>query len=284
MNKIIAFFYFFIPHPFNRLLRRLTGQKVAKSARIHIFSFIFAKHLKIGERSTISPFTFLKTSLLHIGNDVHIAPFVIVNAPILEGADFKVDEFSRIFPFCWLEPGEGIRIGKHVGIGGHTLIFTHGVWSNFLQGGPVNFGPVVLEDHVWIPWRVFIMPNVRIGKGSIIGANSTVTKNVPDHSLAAGSPAKLIKENINQGIDQANFYSRCDQVIKSYAEYCLRSGREIDITSEDVKFNDLNKSWGQGKKIEIDLDSSRFRTNTNYSPDFFIGFLRRYGIRVQPWH
>jgi len=283
MKKTLAIIFFFIPHPLNRLLRRLAGQKVAKSARIHIFSFIYAKHLEIGERTTISPFTFLKNSLLHLGNDVHIAPLVIVNAPIMKGADLIVGEFSRIFPFCWLEPGEGIQIGNHVGIGGHTLIFTHGVWSNYLQGGPVSFGPVKIEDGVWLPWRVFIMPNVKIGKGCIIGANSTVTKDVPEYSLAAGSPAKVIKENVNQGIDQANFNSRCDRVMKSYSEYCSRLGREVDLTFEDVKFNDQNISWGQGKKIEIDLNSSQFKINTSYSSDLFIAFLRRYGIRVRPW-
>lgn len=283
MQKLLAFLLFFVPHPLNRLLRSLTGQKVASTAKIHIFSFIYSRELQIGERTTISPLTFLKANRIACGSDVHIAPLSIVNGPFLKGSNISIGNFSRIFPFCWLEPGEGIQIGNHVGIGGHTLIFTHGVWSNYLQGGPVSFGPVIIEDHVWLPWRVFIMPNVKIGKGCIIGANSTVTKDVPEYSLAAGSPAKVIKENVNQGIDQANFNSRCDRVMKSYSEYCSRLGREVDLTFEDVKFNDQNISWGQGKKIEIDLNSSQFKINTSYSSDLFIAFLRRYGIRVRPW-
>jgi acetyltransferase-like isoleucine patch superfamily enzyme len=39
-----------------------------------------------------------------------------------------------------------------------------------------------------------IMPNVHIGKGSIIAANSVVTKDIPEHCVAAGSPAKIIKK------------------------------------------------------------------------------------------
>lgn len=40
------------------------------------------------------------------------------------------------------------------------------------------------------------MPGVTIGEGSVIAANATVTKSIPPHCLAAGSPAKVIKENI----------------------------------------------------------------------------------------
>lgn len=54
-------------------------------------------------------------------------------------------------------------------------------------------GPVVIEDNVWIGDKVSVMPNVRIGKSSIIAANSVVTKDVPPFSVVAGSPAKIIK-------------------------------------------------------------------------------------------
>ncbi|MGK8544483.1 hypothetical protein ACRS43_17685 [Enterobacter cloacae] len=40
---------------------------------------------------------------------------------------------------------------------------------------------------------VVVLPGVRIGQSSIIGANSVVTKNIPEHSIAVGNPAKVIK-------------------------------------------------------------------------------------------
>ena len=40
------------------------------------------------------------------------------------------------------------------------------------------------------------MPGVTVGEGSVVAANATVTKDVPPHSLVGGSPAKVIKENI----------------------------------------------------------------------------------------
>lgn len=54
-------------------------------------------------------------------------------------------------------------------------------------------GPVIIKDNVWIGESVAIMPGVTIGKNSIIGANSVVTSDVPENSVAAGVPAKVVK-------------------------------------------------------------------------------------------
>jgi hypothetical protein len=86
-----------------------------------------------------------------------------------------------------------VVIGDDTGIGGHCLIFTHGAWSNALDGYPVTYAPVTLGKSVWLPWRVFIMPGTTIGDGSVIGANSLVQGTIPPYSLAVGSPAKVIK-------------------------------------------------------------------------------------------
>lgn len=55
-------------------------------------------------------------------------------------------------------------------------------------------GPIIIGNNVWIGEKVCILPNVRIGDGAVIGANSVVTKDIPPHSVAAGSPAKVIKQ------------------------------------------------------------------------------------------
>ncbi len=84
-------------------------------------------------------------------------------------------------------------IGDDTGIGGHCLIFTHGSWLSALEGYPVTFAPVTLGKSVWLPWRVFVMPGATIGDGSVIGADSLVTGDIPPSSLAMGSPAKVIR-------------------------------------------------------------------------------------------
>lgn len=54
--------------------------------------------------------------------------------------------------------------------------------------------PIIICDDVWIGTGSIILPGVTIGKGSIVGAGSVVTKNVPAYSVVAGNPAKVIKQ------------------------------------------------------------------------------------------
>lgn len=56
--------------------------------------------------------------------------------------------------------------------------------------------PVVIGPRVWIGQDCLIMPGVEVGRGSIIGARSLVTKSVPPRALAAGSPARILREDV----------------------------------------------------------------------------------------
>lgn len=53
--------------------------------------------------------------------------------------------------------------------------------------------PVILEENVWLGLRVIVLPGVTIGKDSVVGAGSVVTKDIPPGCIAAGVPAKIIK-------------------------------------------------------------------------------------------
>lgn len=86
--------------------------------------------------------------------------------------------------------GNGVRIGRNVSIrdfnGAHVII----------NDTYKNYAPVRIGDHCWLCTGCTIMPGVTIGEGSVVAANSTVTKDVPPHSLVVGSPARVIKNNI----------------------------------------------------------------------------------------
>lgn len=58
----------------------------------------------------------------------------------------------------------------------------------------LNSNPVLIEENVWLGEGVAVLPGVRIGKNSIIGANSVVTKSIPENSIAVGAPAIIIKK------------------------------------------------------------------------------------------
>lgn len=58
---------------------------------------------------------------------------------------------------------------------------------------PLTAAPVHIKSGCWLGEKVTVMPGVTIGKKCIIGANSVVTHDIPDYSIAVGSPAKVIK-------------------------------------------------------------------------------------------
>lgn len=53
--------------------------------------------------------------------------------------------------------------------------------------------PVIIEDNVWIGGGAIILPNVTIGKNSVIGAGSVVTRSIPANCVAVGNPCRVIK-------------------------------------------------------------------------------------------
>jgi galactoside O-acetyltransferase len=57
-----------------------------------------------------------------------------------------------------------------------------------------TYGEIIIEDDVWIASNCVVTANTKIGKSSIIGAGSVVTKDVEPYSIAGGVPAKLIKK------------------------------------------------------------------------------------------
>lgn len=58
---------------------------------------------------------------------------------------------------------------------------------------PLSSKPIIIEDNVWLGEFVSVLPGVTIGKGTIVGANSVVSKDLPKYVIAVGSPAKPIK-------------------------------------------------------------------------------------------
>lgn len=53
--------------------------------------------------------------------------------------------------------------------------------------------PIIIEDNVWIGERCAILKGVRIGKGAVVGCNSVVTRDVPEYTIVAGNPARVVK-------------------------------------------------------------------------------------------
>lgn len=126
----------------------------------------------VGENSYIEqPFYFDHGYNIHIGNNFYSNTDLII-----------LDQ-------CPVTIGDHVFIGPRVGIFCATHPIDAMIRNLQLEGGK----PITIGNDVWIGGQVTINPGVTIGNDVIIGSGSVVTKDIPDHVIAAGNPCKVIR-------------------------------------------------------------------------------------------
>ena len=88
-----------------------------------------------------------------------------------------------------------ITIGKNVALA-HKVYLNTGGHDYSKASFDIFAKPIVLEDECWLTNDVYIAPGVTVGKGSIIGARSSVLKDVPENKICVGTPAVAIRNRI----------------------------------------------------------------------------------------
>ncbi|NEQ84737.1 MAG: acyltransferase [Moorea sp. SIO2I5] len=137
----------------------------------------------------------LEYSAIHIGDRSIIrssAMLISAQGKIKIGSDCSVN------PFCFLYGAGDLVIGNWVRIATHTVIVTSNYTFDDLDM-PIDLQPstkkgVIIEDDVWIGAGVRILDGCRIGKGSVIGAGTVLTKSVEPYSVVVGVPGKVIRK------------------------------------------------------------------------------------------
>ncbi|MFQ5456769.1 MAG: acyltransferase [Nitrospirota bacterium] len=147
-------------------LIQVTGRifVIKKNARINIGKCLIWKHVKFDMEGRNKD----QPAILEIGN------------------------LSTIGDRTEIHVAEKVSIGREVLIGWDCVIMDrnyHGI-----EDQEEKVSPVIIEDNVWIGCRSIILPGVKIGKGAVIGAGSVVTRDVHPKTIAAGNPAKNIRE------------------------------------------------------------------------------------------
>jgi acetyltransferase-like isoleucine patch superfamily enzyme len=185
------------------------------SRAMHFRSFIKKLHTRwisyefkeLGEFSIIDyPINLQGGKYILIGSKVVIEKGGILNAWDKYGKDNFIPQISignhtLIGEGFHITATNKIIIGNDVLIGKRVTITDNGhgkAEADLLDLPPIDRtlyskGPVIIENGVWIGDKVTILPNVKIGRNAIIGANSLITKDIPPNCVAGGVPAAVIK-------------------------------------------------------------------------------------------
>ncbi|MFH1496291.1 MAG: acyltransferase [Verrucomicrobiota bacterium] len=146
-----------------------------------------------------------------IGEDCYIAPSAVISgrpgralklgaASFVAGGAYVTDDVS-LGDHCTLNPyatlrgkitgGEGIRIGSYACLMGFNHGFTDTTRPIWQQ--PHTSRGITLGDDIWIGAHVSILDGVTVGSHSVLAAGAVVTKDVPDHAIVGGNPARIIR-------------------------------------------------------------------------------------------
>lgn len=134
-----------------------------------------------------------------MGPNAAIDEHVCIKYP--ERLSFGSDSF--IGRCSMIQASGGVEIGNDVIIGPYVKI-----WSsdhNFdrldvtIQKQGHSYAKVIIEDNVWVGTGVIILKGVTIGTGAVCAAGSVIVNNVPQYTVVAGNPAKVIRSRLKNG-------------------------------------------------------------------------------------
>lgn len=181
-RKLLQLIYnFFLARRFN--IKKLC---IHPSAKI-----IGPSNIQIGENFYAGKDLWIEA--VHSHGDLTYSPQIIIKNNV------AVNDSVHIAATNYVEIGNNVLMASKIYISDHN----HGSYTGEEQSDPEtppNIRPVsydkrvVIEDNVWLGEFVAVLSGVTIGRGSIIGSNSVVSKSIPPHSIAVGSPARVVKQ------------------------------------------------------------------------------------------
>ncbi len=181
-----------------RLILQLDGFAVIESG----VRLRHARSLRLGRNAYLDYGVYLHAcpAGIEIGADtmvMHNAELHVFNFRDLPHAFIHVGRESFIGESVVVRGQGGVTIGNSVLIAPQAKILA--VNHNFgdamrpIIDQDITAEGIVIQDGAWIGAGASILDGVRVGRGSVIGANAVVTRDVPDHSLAVGVPARVVR-------------------------------------------------------------------------------------------
>lgn len=107
-------------------------------------------------------------------------------------AHIKIDSDTNIGCYTIFNAGADIFVGKYCLISGFCYIQSsnHGIKKDdYIRNQPHTYGPIKLEDDVWVASHVTILPDVTVSRGAVLAAKSVINKDVSEYEIVGGVPA-----------------------------------------------------------------------------------------------
>ncbi len=123
-----------------------------------------------------------------VGRHVELIP---QGGSIAIGSDCSLNNYVVMYGAGGITVQDGCRIAAGVVI----VAFNHGFEdvTRPIRSQPITARGVVVESDVWIGARSILLDGVTIGRGSVVGAGSVVTRDVPEYTVVAGNPARVLR-------------------------------------------------------------------------------------------
>lgn len=204
---------------------------IERDVRIGSLNIIRVGSLKLGKRCRVGSCIRVACHTVELGSACTLSSWVSILADVRDPqCVFKAGSESWIFDYCYINPARPIVLGRNVGVGGGSYMFTHGFWLSKLKGFPVAYGQITIDDDVWLPWGCFIMPGVHIGSGAVVGARSVVTKSLPAGALAAGMPAKVLRDC---AAAEVTLEAQNSMLLEATEEFARKTGASFETAETD---------------------------------------------------
>jgi acetyltransferase-like isoleucine patch superfamily enzyme len=132
-----------------------------------------------------------------------------------------IGNYALISPGVRIGSADKITIGNNCMLAGNSYITDadwHGIYNRITIG---TSAPVSLADNVWIGDSTIVCKGVTIGKNSIIGAGSVVVGDVPPNCIAAGNPAKVMKQldPKEKIVKRAHLFSNAEKLFSEFDKF-----------------------------------------------------------------
>lgn len=303
------------------------GYKIGKNVTFADGSLIIANSVEIADDVTIAANTILEAgeikieqgvhignnctlvaSRLHFGEETRLAENVNVDLSGGRHADSNLitGRGCLIASQVYINVAHQVLLGNEVALSPRAMIFTHSFWQSILEGYSSVFGPVKVEDNAWVGAAAQILPNVTIGSGSILTSNSVAIAHIKKEAVAAGNPARIIREQIKKKKTAIQVKTTLNEALGQFAQELQSRGIKTNYNSENFKltyiYDDLEGKIEIGytkqakstdlltvlKREDIPnltdhkalvIESKKIYGTLNFVENLWLGYLRRRGIR-----